>query len=72
MLNEFGTTIFQEMDYVQEGHNAERFARILRPGGDSCTRDLLEPYHFARIDQELSMELGRDIEQHPRDKILTG
>jgi predicted unusual protein kinase regulating ubiquinone biosynthesis (AarF/ABC1/UbiB family) len=25
MLNEFGTTIFQEMDYVQEGHNAERF-----------------------------------------------
>jgi predicted unusual protein kinase regulating ubiquinone biosynthesis (AarF/ABC1/UbiB family) len=25
MLNEFATTIFEEMDYVQEGHNAETF-----------------------------------------------
>jgi predicted unusual protein kinase regulating ubiquinone biosynthesis (AarF/ABC1/UbiB family) len=25
MLDEFGTTIFQEMDYAQEGQNAERF-----------------------------------------------
>ena len=28
ILDEFGTRIFEEMDYVHEGHNAERFAQL--------------------------------------------
>ncbi|MCA1994388.1 MAG: AarF/ABC1/UbiB kinase family protein, partial [Coleofasciculus sp. S288] len=28
IMDEFGTRIFEEMDYAQEGHNAERFAKL--------------------------------------------
>jgi len=28
IMDEFGTRIFEEMDYTQEGHNAERFAQL--------------------------------------------
>lgn len=28
ILDEFGSRIFEEMDYIQEGHNAERFAQL--------------------------------------------
>jgi predicted unusual protein kinase regulating ubiquinone biosynthesis (AarF/ABC1/UbiB family) len=28
IMDEFATRIFEEMDYTQEGHNAERFARL--------------------------------------------
>jgi predicted unusual protein kinase regulating ubiquinone biosynthesis (AarF/ABC1/UbiB family) len=28
IMDEFGTRIFEEMDYTQEGHNAERFAKL--------------------------------------------
>ncbi|MFB2920161.1 ABC1 kinase family protein [Aerosakkonema funiforme] len=28
ILDEFGSRIFEEMDYIQEGHNAERFERL--------------------------------------------
>ncbi len=28
ILDEFGSRIFEEMDYIQEGHNAERFAEL--------------------------------------------
>ena len=28
ILDEFGSRIYEEMDYVHEGHNAERFARL--------------------------------------------
>ncbi|WP_218082821.1 ABC1 kinase family protein [Anthocerotibacter panamensis] len=30
ILDEFGTKLFEEMDYIQEGQNAERFARLLK------------------------------------------
>nr|WP_242024283.1 AarF/ABC1/UbiB kinase family protein [Trichocoleus sp. FACHB-591] len=28
ILDEFGSRVFEEMDYIHEGHNAERFARL--------------------------------------------
>ena len=28
IMDEFATRIFEEMDYIQEGHNAERFAKL--------------------------------------------
>jgi len=28
ILDEFGSRIFEELDYIQEGHNAERFAQL--------------------------------------------
>jgi len=30
ILDEFGTKLFEEMDYIQEGRNAERFAQLLK------------------------------------------
>jgi len=30
ILDEFGTKLFEEMDYIQEGRNAERFAALLQ------------------------------------------
>jgi predicted unusual protein kinase regulating ubiquinone biosynthesis (AarF/ABC1/UbiB family) len=31
IVDEFGTKLFEEIDYINEGHNAERFAENFKP-----------------------------------------
>ena len=51
MLREFHTTIFEEMDYVKEGRNADRFRYNFRTWrAIRVPKDLLVAHEHARAD----------------------
>ena len=41
------TTIFEEMDYVKEGRNADRFRYNFRTWRRSCAEDYLDTHQHA-------------------------
>ena len=53
IMDEFGARIFEEMDYTQEGHNAERFASLYGHIQDIYVPKIYWPYTQRRV---LTME----------------
>ncbi|TVQ22035.1 MAG: AarF/ABC1/UbiB kinase family protein [Leptolyngbya sp. DLM2.Bin15] len=53
IMDEFGARIFEEMDYTQEGHNAERFASLYGHIQDIYVPRIYWPYTQRRV---LTME----------------
>lgn len=53
ILDEFGARIFEEMDYINEGHNAERFAKLYGHLQDVYVPKIYWPFTARRV---LTME----------------
>ncbi len=49
LYREFSRTVYEELDYVREGQNAERFARIFENDDDISAPEVLSAYTTRRV-----------------------
>jgi predicted unusual protein kinase regulating ubiquinone biosynthesis (AarF/ABC1/UbiB family) len=66
ILDEFGTKLFEEMDYIHEGHNAEHFARLFKTMPEIYVPQIYWEYTRRRV---LTMEWVDGIKLTRLDKI---
>ncbi|MGF1480971.1 MAG: ABC1 kinase family protein [Cyanophyceae cyanobacterium] len=49
IVDEFGTKLFEEIDYIHEGHNAEKFAANFRGDPEVKVPEIFWPYSASRV-----------------------